>query len=63
VAEGRRRGRRLVGSVHQRHIEKDKGGEEVGRCGDGEMRRWAGWVGKGGEVLFYFFSFSFFKLF
>jgi hypothetical protein len=55
--EARRRGRRHVGSVRQRHREKEKGGGEVGRCGDGEMGMWAGWVGKGGEVLFYFFFF------
>jgi hypothetical protein len=35
---------------------KEKGEEEVGRSGDGEMGRWAGWVRKG--VRPFFFSFS-----
>jgi hypothetical protein len=39
---------------------KKKRSREAGRCGDGEMGRWTGWVRKGGEPLFFF---SFFKLF
>jgi hypothetical protein len=59
-AGGRRRGHRQVGPVCQQPREKEKKKEEkAGRYWIGRMGRWADWVGKGGEVLFYFFLFPF----